>query len=88
MKNISFLIFLLFSIKCTHKEECNDTAICVNPKCFTNCSLNPEVGQCNGAFPKYYFNKQTMKCDSFIWGGCNGIVPFETFEECSACGCK
>lgn len=31
---------------------------------------------------RYYFNTQTNRCDSFVWGGCDGVVPFETFADC------
>ena len=51
------------------------------------CGAEPEEGDCDGAFIRYYFNQETETCESFVWGGCEGIVPFETFEECQiSCG--
>jgi hypothetical protein len=51
------------------------------------CALKPETGQCRAAFPKYYFDASTRSCRQFIWGGCGGVVPFETLEDCTqACG--
>lgn len=52
------------------------------------CSLKPEIGTCRAIFTKYYFDHSTKKCEAFIWGGCGGVVPFETKEECEMCGCK
>ena len=47
----------------------------------------PEEGDCDAAFIRYYFNQETETCDSFIWGGCGGVVPFETLEDCQySCG--
>ena len=28
------------------------------------------------------------KCKEFTWGGCDGIVPFDTMEECEKCECS
>jgi hypothetical protein len=38
--------------------------------------------------PKYYFDPVEEKCKQFTWGGMGGIVPFQTLEECEACGCE
>ena len=46
------------------------------------CYLEPETGPCMGYVPMYYFDEQTQSCQMFIWGGCAGIVPFETMEDC------
>ena len=51
------------------------------------CGAEPEEGVCNAALIRYYFNQETEYCESFIWGGCEGVVPFETLEECQlSCG--
>ncbi|UOR03908.1 BPTI/Kunitz domain-containing protein [Hymenobacter aerilatus] len=52
------------------------------------CLLVPDAGICNAAFVRYYFDQREKKCKPFTWGGCGGIVPFNTLEECKACGCK
>lgn len=52
------------------------------------CNLSPEVGPCNAAIPIYYYDKDSMKCLEFIWGGCSGVVPFETLVECQDCDCS
>ncbi|MEW6002834.1 MAG: DUF2330 domain-containing protein [Nitrospirota bacterium] len=46
------------------------------------CLLQPDSGPCKGLFWKYYFNQKTKKCEKFAWGGCDGVVPFETQQEC------
>jgi hypothetical protein len=49
-----------------------------------NCLLKPDKGPCKAIFWKYYFNPKTKKCEEFLYGGCDGVVPFETQEECQA----
>jgi len=46
------------------------------------CSLKPEVGPCKAMFPKYYYDAEFQECKQFIWGGCGGVVPFETLQKC------
>ena len=46
------------------------------------CLLDPGPGPCKGLFEKYYYDRKTGKCRPFIYGGCEGTVPFETLEEC------
>jgi len=62
------------------------TSGCKDPD--PRCSLQPEAGVCNAAFERYYYDQEEKKCKAFTWGGCNGIVPFETLAECEACDCK
>jgi hypothetical protein len=85
MKNLlSFVLaasFLILAVSC--EKEC-----CVTNPCTKNCNLIPNVGPCNAAIIKYHFNTQTMQCDSFIWGGCAGVVPYQTLKDCQNCGCK
>ena len=52
------------------------------------CELIPEVGPCNAAVPIYYYDQDSMKCVEFIWGGCEGLVPFETLQDCLDCDCQ
>ena len=46
------------------------------------CRKVPDRGPCKGLFEKFTFDRQTRSCKSFIWGGCQGEVPFETREDC------
>jgi hypothetical protein len=46
------------------------------------CDMKPEPGPCKTLFDRYYYDGQANKCRAFFWGGCDGVVPFETMEEC------
>lgn len=72
-----FLILIVFLIGC--KKDCMKSDI---------CDLVPDSGPCYAAFPKYYFDKEEGKCKEFTWGGCGGVVPFDTLEECEECECN
>lgn len=47
-----------------------------------SCYLEPDSGPCKASIPRYYFDQNDKKCKEFIWGGCDGVVPFITLEEC------
>ena len=52
---------------------------------YSLCELPPDSGPCEAAITKYYFDQETQECKAFLWGGCDGIVPFDTLEECQQC---
>lgn len=65
-------------------------ALSCNPLCDnapTACELLPDPGPCFAAIPKFYFDLEAQECKEFIWGGCGGVVPFDTFEACQECQC-
>jgi len=79
--NLSRFLLLLFAIVITYSfSSCTQTAC-------DACDLEPDPGFCRAIVPKYYFDKNENKCKEFIWGGCLGVVPFDSLEECEACGC-
>tara|TARA_Y100001968_G_scaffold258911_1_gene245998 strand:+ start:396 stop:758 length:363 start_codon:yes stop_codon:yes gene_type:complete len=47
-----------------------------------DCNSIPDPGNCLAAFQIYYFNQSTGLCEESLWGGCDGLVPFWTLEEC------
>ena len=51
------------------------------------CTLSPDPGMCFAAIQMYYFNQETQQCEDFTWGGCGGVVPFESLGECEAALC-
>ena len=51
------------------------------------CDLLPDLGPCFAAIPKFYFDSETQECKEFTWGGCGGVVPFDTFDACQECQC-
>ena len=87
---VSFLIavFCQNSCKCCQKKTSakkENKKVEANDKC--KCDLIPDPGLCKAYFPRYYFDKKEGKCKEFIWGGCDGVVPFQTLEACEKCGC-
>jgi len=42
----------------------------------------PATGVCKALFEVYSFNPETNACEESNYGGCGGIVPFKTEEEC------
>ena len=48
------------------------------------CYFTPNTGECDAAFQRYYYDEEEQECMTFTWGGCGGLVPFETFEECES----
>jgi papilin len=49
------------------------------------CSGPAVVGSCRGAFPSFFFNEKTKKCESFVFGGCGGSANRHgTQAECEA----
>ena len=51
------------------------------------CYVKPESGMCRAAHTRYYFDQDAQGCRPFVWGGCQGVVPFDTLEACqSLCG--
>jgi len=82
MKKINFILILMASIFIL--TQCKKD----NPRS-ERCNLKPDPGLCKAYIPRYYFDKEDNKCKEFIWGGCEGVVPFETLEECKKkCGCE
>ena len=51
------------------------------------CEQYPNPGPCFAAITVYFFNQQSSQCEETIWGGCDGVVPFWTLQECeNECG--
>lgn len=49
---------------------------------FTDCRVKPDPGPCKARFERYYFDEKGQACRPFVWGGCEGSVPFETARAC------
>lgn len=78
VRAVSALLLILALPGCK-KEECVQSE---------RCRLAPETGPCFAAIPRYYYDKEEKRCKEFTWGGCQGVVPFETLEACKACECN
>lgn len=83
-KILSCAVFLLFLVGCStdEVEELKDLDLTAS---LSRCELTPDAGTCEAYFVRYYFDPVTKKCTTFVWGGCDGVVPFETMEECQVC---
>ena len=47
------------------------------------CGLPADPGPCDAAIPRWFFNSQTGKCESFVYGGCQGNANnFQTPDAC------
>jgi len=58
-------------------------SLIINPNLLPEeCYLEPDVGPCDGVCPRYFYNQETEECEEFSWGCCEGLVPFDTLEEC------
>ena len=63
------------------------TLVTVLDSVINSCELKPDAGLCKAYMPRYYFDQASNTCQEFIWGGCEGTVPFETMERCTQqCG--
>ena len=47
-------------------------------------ALDPHPGHCEADMTRYYYDREEERCKAFSWGGCGGVVPFETLEECES----
>jgi trypsin inhibitor len=57
---------------------------CQNTPLPESCATKPESGRCRAAIERYYFDPQWQECRAFIWGGCEGVVPFDSMESCQS----
>ena len=48
------------------------------------CYYIPHIGPCDAAFLRYYYDHEENECLEFIWGGCGGLVPFVSLEDCES----
>ncbi len=81
---IAFFSYLLIS--CEKDSETIDPSP-TQSECGNRCSLEPSPGNCYAAITKYYYDQTENECKPFTWGGCGGVVPFETLEEFENCRC-
>ncbi|CAL1298899.1 unnamed protein product [Larinioides sclopetarius] len=67
------------------EEECKAICAARFVKSRTACVEDKKLGPCRGAFPRFFFNKQTGQCERFSYGGCDGNSNnFMSKEDCEA----
>ncbi|MBN2895775.1 MAG: BPTI/Kunitz domain-containing protein [Campylobacterales bacterium] len=76
LKSITFMAIMILHTGCTPTQ----TPASPDPRCETV----PQTGKCRGHFEKYYFDASSATCKTFVWGGCGGVVPFDSLEACEA----
>ena len=60
-------------------DECNHKCGYKPPKCL----LPKSPGMCMAFFPRYYYDQTSMRCERFVYGGCQANANnFETIQEC------
>ena len=47
-----------------------------------DCNSIPDPGICLAYIQTFYFNQTTSQCEESYWGGCGGLVPFWTLDDC------
>jgi len=72
------LAFVVFISGCT----ATTTPEAKEKKFDPRCLQKGETGRCRAYFPRFYFDQESGKCKKFIWGGCGGLVPFDTMQSC------
>ncbi|HIB26628.1 MAG TPA: proteinase inhibitor I4 serpin [Candidatus Marinimicrobia bacterium] len=73
-----YILFIIMILSCEEKKP---------PPLSMECYLDPDPGPCKASIPRYYYDEEAKVCKEFKWGGCDGVVPFETMKECDdACG--
>ncbi|MBU3014421.1 BPTI/Kunitz domain-containing protein [Poseidonibacter lekithochrous] len=72
---LSLILLALVFTSCASTKE-----VPLPKKCFEK----PNGGMCKAYFKKYYFDANDKKCKSFVWGGCQGNIPFNTLNECKS----
>ena len=51
--------------------------------CTDLCGLPADVGPCDAAIPRWYYNAAGGSCELFTWGGCGGNA--NNFENLTGC---
>lgn len=52
------------------------------------CALIPDSGPCFASITAYYWDVEMGSCAQFVWGGCEGTVPFWTLNDCLNAECE
>ncbi|MCC5815549.1 MAG: BPTI/Kunitz domain-containing protein [Leptospira sp.] len=79
-------IVMSFSYSCTLVDKFkNSSKLNNSPKISAeNCGLKPDPGPCRARMEGFYFDQKSKTCKTFIYGGCQGSLPFKTMEDCES----
>ena len=59
-------------------------AACAHRPLPDTCYLQPVSGKCRASILRYWYDERAGTCKGFVWGGCEGVVPFDTLDACHA----
>jgi hypothetical protein len=79
MKSTTILIVLVAVLAVLFPTGCSDESGPTDA-----CDLAPDPGPCEAYIPKYFYDAATGECADFVWGGCDGTVPFDSLGACEA----
>jgi len=82
---INFVVAILslcLLTACSTMETSPESIVNNQPVLAPACLIKPDVGRCRAAIRRFYFDKERGQCQMFLWGGCEGSVPFKTLEQC------
>jgi hypothetical protein len=68
-----YILFIIMILSCEEKKS---------PSLSVECYFVFDPGPCKASIPRYYYDEEAKVCKEFKWGGCDGVVPFETMNEC------
>jgi len=79
MKYLLIILSLIILSSCSNTKLNNENKTSsLNKQCYEI----PKTGKCRAYFKIYYFNHEKKTCQSAVWGGCGGNIPFKTLESC------
>ena len=86
--SVIFLVVLFFTVGTLAEDDVGSAVVDGDAaEEDIDCSAKPEVGMCKALIPRYFYNPETDKCETFNYGGCGGNTNnFIEIEECeNAC---
>ena len=75
---IVLILFLLAAIMWMGGQNPQKVGEPTDERCFQK----PVAGPCKGLIYGYYFDQKDALCREFMWGGCEGVRPFASMDEC------
>ncbi len=79
------VLIFVFAWSCntvSEKREALDNRSGKNTPNSETCLKKPDRGPCRAMMKGYYFDQSERKCKEFVYGGCQGSLPFTSKEDC------
>lgn len=79
----NFLSLTDCNTECNANTVQETSALIEKPFDASNCQLERDSGPCFAYFEQFFFNKNSQKCEMFVYGGCLGNENrFKTLQDC------